>query len=215
MSKSVNFSEPETLKQAIHQKLVEKCDREALEKERIEAFYRMCPLKTRTIVADIDSNGSTPNIDDLEDDMKKVFVNDVLYHQYPIDSTDKYGRTALFYAFEMDIERLLMKGANPLIKDLDGKMAWEFNNYHCLLYSLRVETRALQDFLEKSGKILTTEELQKFFKGRQQDEKERRDRAMFERRRDQSSILSREDHISMSDLQQFIRYMDRFNKHVK
>lgn len=138
-------------------------------KEIVEAKYREMRYRTQTVVADVASNGSDRNIDDLEDDMKDVFVKESISNDYKSpDAVYENGRTAFFYANLKQTKTLLERGANPLIKDDEGTMAHEFNTETREYLSIEIDALLKSPEAQKSR-----ESRSKFFKERQREEERR------------------------------------------
>lgn len=138
-------------------------------KEIVEARYREMRYRTQTVVADVASNSSDRNVDDLEDDMKYAFVEESISNDYKSsDAVYENGRTAFFYANLKQVKTLLERGADPLIKDIDGKMAHEFNIDVRDYLSTEIEALLSSPKAQKSRKSRS-----QFFKERQREEERR------------------------------------------
>lgn len=72
------------------------------------------------------STGSIADLNDLDDELSKILIRDVIRGDKPISTQDDMNRTALFYSGFEETQKLLKLGINPFLKDVNGKKAHEY-----------------------------------------------------------------------------------------
>lgn len=85
----------------------------------------------QTTLGVVSSTGSAADLNDLDSDLNEIFIKEVLSGKLSVDSRDESGRTALFYSDYNQIPKLIAMGANPFLKDKNGKLAHEYTRNPC------------------------------------------------------------------------------------